>query len=165
MCKVIPTIDYSRVSRRRRWGGVGDSYALVAPRRTGSFPVITFPDCCLLPLSMVNCYLLPPRGLMAISCFLRELTEIAHGRDAPFGLYHSAGAAVRVGRFRIFNCYLLPSMRVNCYLLPSIPSRFLMAISCFSARAHGADAPFGLKNTVRAAFPTRQARCTSFRQP
>ena len=86
MCKVIPTIDYYRGSRRRRLGFLLLLWLPVAAARSGSFPVITFPDCCLLPLSMVNCYLLPPRGLMAISCFLRELTEIAHGRDAPFGL-------------------------------------------------------------------------------
>ena len=155
-CKVA---DQGVLWRRR--GGFRPCGARRGGQLSGSFPVITFPDCVFCRRRRFGLASLAPVGFQWLSlAFLLELTEIAHERGRSVWALTPAGAAVRVGR-GIGNCYLLP-LRWFCYLLPPSPSMFSMAISCFSARAHGARrTDLGSKNTVRAAFPTRQARCTA----
>ncbi len=150
------------MSRRRRRGYIWLLWRPVAAAHSGSFPVITFPDCCLLPSSMVNCYLLPPSGFsMAISCFpARAHGDSSRARRAVWALtLCGRGGARRTSP----DWQLLSSAVawVNCYLLPLRASMFLIAVSCFWQLCSRSRATHRLrsKNTVRAAFPTRQVHC------
>ena len=113
------------------------------PRRPARLISRDQPGLRLLPSSMAHLSLPSTRVNCRSHAFLLELTEIAHGRDAPFGLFRRGRGGARMTALK--NASSALSMG-NCYLLTSILVVFNGHLLLFSSSSRRRRTVWALKH-------------------